>query len=71
MRFNIGGSFAQCSGCGRDDFFPALALSKGRRDVYICAHCGNEAYYSELISRARGEASAAREGSPGTQDPAA
>jgi hypothetical protein len=57
MRFSIGGSFAACTGCGREDFFPALALSKGRRDVFICAHCGNEFVYGELI------------GSPGTRAP--
>jgi hypothetical protein len=52
MRFSIGGAFAACKGCGREDFFPALAsISKGRRDVFICAHCGNEAVYSELVGR--------------------
>jgi hypothetical protein len=52
MRFSIGGTFAACKGCGRQDFFPALAtIQKGRRDVFICAHCGNEAVYSELIGR--------------------
>ena len=49
MRFNIGGTFVQCSGCGKQDFFPALALSSGRRDVYVCAHCGSEVYYGELV----------------------
>lgn len=52
MRFRIGSVFARCYGCGREDFFPALALSSGRRDVFICAHCGNESYYSELVRRA-------------------
>ena len=51
MRFSIGTTFVACSGCGREDFFPALAISSGRRDVFICAHCGNEAAYSELIRR--------------------
>ncbi|HEX6267809.1 MAG TPA: hypothetical protein VFZ81_13055 [Burkholderiales bacterium] len=51
MRFRIGGTFAECAACRRHDFFPALALNAGRRDVYICAHCGNEALYSELLSR--------------------
>lgn len=49
MRFSIGGIFAACAGCRRQDFFPALALTAGRRDVYICAHCGHEAVYSELV----------------------
>ena len=53
MRFRIGSVFAKCYGCAREDFFPALALSSGRRDVFICAHCGNESYYSELVRRAR------------------
>jgi hypothetical protein len=56
MRFRIGGTFAACTGCGREDFFPALAITSGRRDVFICAHCGNEAFYSELIRRAGKEA---------------
>ena len=55
MRFSIGGIFAECTGCGKQDFIPALALSAGRRDVYICAHCGSEAYYAELVSRVRKE----------------
>jgi hypothetical protein len=58
MRFRIGGVFAKCYGCGHEDFFPALALSSGRRDVFICAHCGNESYYSELVRRAGGQAEA-------------
>ncbi|HEX2200016.1 MAG TPA: hypothetical protein VHG88_15550 [Burkholderiales bacterium] len=49
MRFSIGGTFAKCAGCGGDDFFPALAISSGRRGVYICARCGNESEYTELI----------------------
>jgi RNase P subunit RPR2 len=53
MRFRVGGTFAACNGCGREDFFPALALTAGRRDVFICAHCGNEAEYSELVRRTR------------------
>lgn len=52
----MGGTFAACSGCGREDFFPALAISSGRRDVFICAHCGSEAVYSELIRRLGTEA---------------
>lgn len=52
MRFGNGRGFAACSGCGREDFFPALALSSGRRDVFVCAHCGNEFLYSELLERA-------------------
>ena len=56
MRFSIGGIFAECAGCRRHDFFPALALNAGRRDVYICAHCGNEAAYSELVRRIGQEA---------------
>jgi hypothetical protein len=52
MRFGNGRKFAACSGCGREDFFPALALSSGRRDVFVCAHCGNEFLYSELVERA-------------------
>lgn len=52
MRFSIGGAFAACKGCGREDFFPALAsISKGRRDVFICAHCGFEFVYSELVGQ--------------------
>jgi hypothetical protein len=51
MRFSVGGVFAQCAGCGEQDFFPALALNPGRQDVYVCAHCGNEAVRSELVRR--------------------
>jgi hypothetical protein len=49
MRFSIGGIFAECAACGGQDFFPALALNAGRRDVYICARCSNETVYSELV----------------------
>lgn len=56
MRFSIGGIFAECAGCGRHDFFPALALSSGRRGVYICAYCGNESEYTELVGRIGKEA---------------
>ncbi len=49
MRFSIGGTFAKCAACGGDDFFPALAISSGRRGVYICARCGNESEYTELV----------------------
>ena len=66
MRFSIGGTYVACAGCGREDFFPALAISSGRRDVFICAHCGNEAVYSELVRRAGNEGGhgAAEEKSP-------
>lgn len=67
MRFSIGGIFAECAGCRRNDFFPALALTSGRRDVYICAHCGNEAVYSELVREMRREAARrAEEAKPAT-----
>jgi hypothetical protein len=55
MRFRIGGTFAACAGCGREDFFPALAISSGRRDVFICAYCGHEYVHSELVRRAAEE----------------
>jgi hypothetical protein len=68
MRFSIGGAFAACKGCGGQDFFPALAtIQKGRRDVFICAQCGYEFVYSELIGRPGAKAPRAAEGS-GTAD---
>jgi hypothetical protein len=63
MRFSIGGTFAKCAGCGGDDFFPALAISSGRRGVYICARCGNESEYTELVRRGK-EAIGRAEGKP-------
>ena len=65
MRFSIGGTFAACKGCGREDFFPALAtIQKGRRDVFICAHCGNEAVFSELVGRPGMQAPRPSDGEP-------
>jgi hypothetical protein len=65
MRFRVGEDFAKCYGCGREDFFPALALSAGRRNVFICAHCGYESYYGELTgsSDESGEPEASGNGS--------
>ena len=51
MRFSIGGVFAKCPACKADDFYPALALTNGRRGVYICIACENEIIYSELRSQ--------------------
>lgn len=67
MRFSIGGIFAKCAACKGDDFYPALALTPGRRDVYICVACDNEVEYSELVSRI-GKEAVRRASAPETND---
>jgi hypothetical protein len=51
MRFGIGGTFARCSACQGEDFYPAFPLTADRREVLVCARCENQAIYAELIGR--------------------
>ena len=51
MRFSIGTSFAKCSGCQGEDFYPAFPWSPDRRDVVVCARCENQAVLSELVGK--------------------
>ena len=53
MRLSIGGGYAKCRSCEGQDFIPAYPLPAARRDVLICAHCGNEVIYSDLAGQAR------------------
>lgn len=53
MRLSIGGVYAECRSCKGHDFIPAYPLPASRRDVLICAHCGNEVIYSDLVREAR------------------
>ena len=55
MRLSIGGVYAKCRSCQGHDFIPAYPLPAARRDVLICAHCGNEAIYSDLAREARSQ----------------
>ncbi len=54
MRLSIGGAYAECRSCKGQDFIPAYPLPASRRDVLICAHCGNEVIYSDLARQTRG-----------------
>lgn len=51
MRFSIGTTFAKCSGCQGEDFYPAYPWSPDRRDVVVCARCENQAVLSELVGK--------------------
>lgn len=53
MRLRTGGAYAECRSCKGQDFIPAYPLPASRRDVLICAHCGNEVIYSDLTGQAR------------------
>jgi hypothetical protein len=53
MRISIGGVYAKCRSCHGHDFIPAYPLPASRRDVLICAHCGNETIYSDLARQTR------------------
>jgi hypothetical protein len=53
MRISIGGVYAKCRSCEGNDFIPAYPLPAPRRDVVICAHCGNEMIFSDLAGQAR------------------
>jgi hypothetical protein len=53
MRISIRGEYAKCRSCQGHDFIPAYPLPAPRRDVLICAQCGNEMIYSDLAGQAR------------------
>jgi hypothetical protein len=52
MRFAIGAStFAKCSTCQGEDFYPAFPLTPDRREVVVCARCENQAVFAELVGK--------------------
>jgi hypothetical protein len=51
MRFRIAGTFAKCSACQGEDFYPAFPLTPDRREVLVCGRCENQAVYAELIGK--------------------
>lgn len=57
MRISFGGAYAKCCSCQGQDFIPAYPLPASRRDVLICAQCGNEIIYSDLAREMRNLAS--------------
>ncbi len=56
MRLNFGGKYARCRTCQGEDFIPAYPLPASRRDVVICARCGNEMIYSDIAREMRSPA---------------
>jgi hypothetical protein len=51
MRFAIGDTFAKCSACQGEDFYPAFPLTPDRREVVVCARCEQQAVFAELIGK--------------------
>jgi hypothetical protein len=61
MRFAIGAStFAKCSACQGEDFYPAFPLTPDRREVVVCARCEQQAVFAELIGKPGATIKAAR-----------
>jgi hypothetical protein len=53
MRFGHDGTFARCTRCEGEDFYPAFPFTPDRREVMVCTRCENQALYSDLIKRTR------------------
>jgi hypothetical protein len=51
MRLKHGGNFVKCAACQGEDFYPAFPLSADRREVVVCARCGNQSVFGELIGK--------------------
>jgi hypothetical protein len=51
MRFAIGDTFAKCSACQGEDFYPAFPLTPDRREVVVCARCEQQAVFAELVGK--------------------
>jgi hypothetical protein len=60
MRIALGGTFAKCSACQGEDFYPAFPLTPDRREVLVCAQCEHQTIFAELVGKPGASARAAK-----------